>query len=103
MSSKQLQNSESYRRSQRLFLQDEISLKTLEREKVVRELQLIRGDLRTVVSFLDWIHISNKFIEGNIRIIKRVEEVQNYKLAKLLGSKLQYDAEKVIYNYSSYD
>ena len=55
------------------------------------------------MSFLDWVHVSNKFIEGNIRTIKRVEEVQKYKLAELLGSKLQHDPKKVIHNYSSYD
>ena len=35
MSSKRLQNSESYKRSQRLFLQEEISFKTVEREKKI--------------------------------------------------------------------
>ena len=65
---------------------------------------LIRGNLRIVKSFLDWIHISNKFIEANIRTTKRVEEVQNYKLAELLGSKSQqHDPKKVIHDYSSYD
>ena len=66
-------------------------------------MQLIRDDLRTRVSFLNWIHILNKFIESSIKTIKRVEEVQNYKLAKLLGSKLQHDTKKVIHNYSSYE
>ena len=55
------------------------------------------------MSFLDWVHIFNKFNEGNIIIIKRVEEVQNYKLAELLSSKLQHDPNKVIHDYSSYD
>ena len=62
MSSKRLQNSESYIRSHRLFLQEEISFKTIDREKFIREMQLIRDDLRTVMIFLDWVHISNKFI-----------------------------------------
>ena len=53
MSSKWLQHFESYRRSQRLFLQEEISFKTVESEKIIREMQLLRGDLRTVMSFLD--------------------------------------------------
>ena len=61
MSSKRLQNSESYIRSHRLFLQEEI-FKTIDREKFIREMQLIRDDLRTVMIFLDWVHISNKFI-----------------------------------------
>ena len=64
------------------------------REKFIREMQLIRDDLRTVMIFLDWVHISNKFIEGNIKTIKRVEEVQNYKLAELLSSKLEHDPQK---------
>ena len=59
MSSKRLQNSESDRHSQHLFLQEEISLKTVESEKIIREIQLIRDNLRTVMSFLDWVHISN--------------------------------------------
>ena len=74
----------------------------MEREKIIREMQLIRGDLRTVMGFLDCVHISKKFIEGNIRTIKRIEEVQNYKLAELFDSKL-HDPKKVIHNYCSYD
>ena len=64
-------------------------------------MQLIRDDLTIVMSLPDWVHISNMFIEGN-RIIKQVEEVQNYKLGELLGSNLQHDSQKVIH-YSSYD
>ena len=43
------------------------------------------------------------YIEGNIKAIKRVEEVQHYELAELLSSELQHDFKKVILNYSSYD
>ena len=89
--------------SQRLFLQEEITFKTVEKEKIIRELQKIKNDLRTVMNFIDWTHISNKFTESNIKAIKRVEEVQNYKLSELMGTKLQHDPKKVIYNYSSYD
>ena len=103
LSSKRLQNSESYRRSQHLFLQEEITFKTIEREKIIRELQKIKNDLRTVMNFIDWTHISNKFTESNIKAIKLVEEVQNYKLSEQMGTKLQHDPEKVIYDYSSYD
>ena len=103
LSSKRLQNSESYRRSQHLFLQEEITFQTIERENIIRELQKIINDLRTVMNFIDWTHISNKFTESNIKTIKRVEEVQNYKLSELMRTKLQHDPEKVIYNYSSYD
>ena len=103
LSSKRLQNSESYRRSQHLFLQEEITFKTIEREKIIRQLQKINNDLRTVMNFIDWTHISNKFTESNIKAIKRIEKVQNYKLSELIGTKLQHDPEKVVYNFSSYD
>ena len=86
-----------------MFLNEEIILKTIEREKIIRELQKIKNDLRTVMKFIDWTHISNEFTESNIKAIKRVEEVQNHKLSELMGTKLQHDPEKVIYNFSSYD
>ena len=48
------------------------------------------------MNFIDWTHISNKLTECNIKTIKRVEEVQNYKLSELLGTKLQHNPKKVI-------
>ena len=39
------------------------------------------------MNFIDWTHISSKFTESNINAIKRVEEVQNYKLLELIGTK----------------
>ena len=53
MSSKRLQSSEFCRISQGLILKEEILFKTVEREKTTSEMQLIRGDLTTVMSFLD--------------------------------------------------
>ena len=63
----------------------------------------IKDDLRSVVTFIDWIHISNKFIGSNKRAIKQVERVQNYKLSELMGKKLQHDPKKVIHNFLSYN
>ena len=67
LSSKRLQNPESYRRSQHLFLQEEITFKTIEREEIIRGLQGIKNDLRTVMNFIDWTRISNTFTESNIK------------------------------------
>ena len=102
MSSNRLQNPESYQRSTGLFLHEEITFKTVESEKIIKEMQKIK-DLKTVFSFIDWIHVSQKFIESNKKAIKHVEEVQNYKLSELLGDKLQHDPKKVIHNFSSYN
>ena len=77
MSSNRLQNSESYQRSTSLFLHEELTFKSIEREKIIREMQKITSDLRMVISFIDWIHVSNKFMESNKKAIKHVQEVQN--------------------------
>ena len=58
--------------------------------------------MKTVFNFIDWIHVSHKFIESNKKAIKHVQEVQHYKLCELLGDKLQHDPKKVIHNFSSY-
>ena len=60
LSSTKLQNSETYRCSQRLFSQEEINFKTVGREKIIVGIQKIRDDLETVLNFIDWNHISNK-------------------------------------------
>ena len=42
MSSNRLQNSETYQRSTRLILHEEITLKTVESEKIIREMQKLK-------------------------------------------------------------
>ena len=92
--------SDAYTLSQRAFIQKEI--KTLEIKKVCAQLNKMKDDLRTVVSFFDWSHIANKFAEINIKTIKRVKGMQEYEIAELLGSTLTHDPKEVIYNFSSY-
>ena len=103
LSSKRLQRSNSYEQSQKLFLQEEISFKNVEKMNILGELKKIEQELKSVINTIDWNHISHKFIDGNIKAIKRVEHVQNYKLSQLMGEKLHHDPNEVIYNYSSYD
>ena len=73
MSGKRLQNFESYKHSQRMFLKEEVTFTTVEKEKIIREIRKLEDDLRSVIGFTDWIHISNKFIKRNKRAIKQVE------------------------------
>ena len=47
-------------------------------------------------------HISRTFLGTNITTIKRVEVIQNYKLSKIMGKKLQHDSKKPIHNFFSY-
>ena len=52
--------------------------------------------------FVDWIHVSNNFVSCNIKTIRKVKDVQRYKLAELMGSKLHHNPNKIIHNFSSY-
>ena len=69
MSNKRLQTSDAYRRSQRLILQEEITFKSVEKEKTRKMLSKLEVDLRSVMSFVDWIHVSNNFISCNVKTI----------------------------------
>ena len=80
-----MKNSNAYRQSQRLFIQEELTFKNVEQQKIILEMERIKSDLRMVISLIDWIHISRTFLESNIKTIKRVEKIQNYKLSELVG------------------
>ena len=71
-------------------------------DKVRAQLNKMKDDLRTVVSFFDWLHIANIFADSINKTIKRGKGGQDYKVAQLLGSTLTHDPEEVIYNFSSY-
>ena len=62
----------------------------------------MKNDLRTVASFIYWLHILNTFAESNINTIKKAKGMQDYKIGELLGSALTYYPKEVIYNFSLY-
>ena len=103
ISNKRLQNSEAYVQSQRLFLHKEITFKNVEKDEINSELRKIITDLRTVINLIDWTHIANKFMESNIKVCKKVEQIQSYKISQLMGSKLKHNPEEVVHNFSSYN
>ena len=80
ISSTRLQNSNAYRQSQRSFIQEELTFKNTEQEKISLEMERIKSDLRMIINLIDWTHISRTFLESDIKTIKRVEGIQNYKL-----------------------
>ena len=80
ISSTRLQNSNAYRQSQRSFIQEELRFKNIEQEKISLEMERIKSDLKMIVNLIDWTHISRTFLESDIKTIKRVEGIQNYKL-----------------------
>ena len=64
-------------------------------------MESIKSDLRMVINLIDWAHISRMFLVSNIKTIKRVEGIQNYKLSELMGKKLHVP-RKVIHYFASY-
>ena len=90
------------KQSQRLFIQEELTFKSIEQQKIIVEMRRIKSDLRMVINLITWIHISRMFLESNIKTTKSVEGIQNYKHSELKGKKLQHDPKKVIHNFSSY-
>ena len=79
-----------------------MTFKNVEQEKIILEMERIKSDLRMVINLIERTQISKTFLESNIKTIKRVEGMQNYKLSELMGKKLQHDPKKVIHNFSSY-
>ena len=67
-------------------------------EKVQEQVNKMKNDLRTAVSFFYWSHIANIFAESNIKTIKRVKGMQDYKITKRLESTIIRDPKEVIYN-----
>lgn len=63
MSWKRLQASDAYRHSKCLFIEQEITFKTLEIDKVREKVNKMKDELRTVLRFFDWSHISNPFAD----------------------------------------
>ena len=61
--------------------------------------------LRTSVSYLDFIHLTNFIDNCNIKGARRSEIIQNRKLERLKREYLSegIDPDKVIFNYSSYE
>ena len=86
----------------RLFIQEELTFKDFEQQKIILEMETIKSDLRMVINLMDRTHISEMFLESNIKTMKRVERIRNYKLLELMDKKLQHDSKKGVHNFSFY-
>lgn len=42
-------------------------------------------------------------MESNNKACKEVEQIQNFKISQLMGSKLKHNPEEVIHNFSLYN
>ena len=54
------------------------------------------------MSSFDYLYITSLFLESNAKSIENIEIKQNFKLTKLLDSKIKHEAKIIIYNFSSH-
>ena len=73
-----------------MLQQQELTFKNVKQEKMILEMESIKTDLRMGINLIDWTHISRMLLVSNIKTIKRVEGIQNYRLSELMGKKLQH-------------
>ena len=73
-----------------MLQQQELTFKNVKQEKMILEMERIKSDLTMVINLIDLTHISRMLLVSNIKTIKRVEGIQNYRLSELMGKKLQH-------------
>ena len=61
-------------------MQEELTFNNVEQQKIVLEMESIKSDLSLVINLIYLTHISRRLLESNIKTIKTVEGIQNYKL-----------------------
>ena len=73
-----------------MLQQQELTFKNVKQEKMILEMERIKSDLTMVINLIDLTQISRMLLVSNIKTIKRVEGIQNYRLSELMGKKLQH-------------
>ena len=97
-----LRSSQAYTDCQKKLLKEEIKQKELRKNSLEEEFLKIEKELLDILLYIDFVHVSSLFINGNKSSIKKIEHIQNIKLEELIGLKQGHDPKQVIYNYSSY-
>ena len=99
-----LRFSKTYKQCQLQLLQQEIRNKTAIIIRQRKELESLRINIKSLVSFIDYTHICCFFLLRNDRKLLKVSEVHAKKLKDLgiAKSTTHHDPDKVIFNYSSY-
>ena len=103
LANKRLQTSEAYRNFQNRLLSEEINEKKRRIEQTSKSINLTGNELRRTLNWVDYVHISTKFLLQNDKGLKLRENVQNDKLNKLLFTEPleKHDPDKIIFNFSS--
>ena len=96
-----LHRTRHYRDYQKRLLSEEIRTKHRYLKQATDKLNILTIDLKSTVSHLDFIHLSNCIERVNLSSIEKVKHVHSLKLSRLGFIDDCIPADKVIFNYSS--
>ena len=104
-----LRSSSAYNTYQKRLLKEEINIKKNKIKQYLLELNSIKKQLQSKISFIDSWHICTLSLNINNKKLSRAKSIQNKKLSNLvlensnLISETSHDPEKVIFNFSSHE
>ena len=102
MSNIKLMKTATYKESQKKYIQEEINIKQNNLNQLNIELIKIHTELQKKLSYFDLSHVVNLSVTGNIKVMSKIEHVQNMKLLELIGKESHHNPADVIGNFSSY-
>ena len=104
VANKALRGSRTYKECQRKLIIQELSEKNRLQKAYTKKMSQLKIKLRAKLKFIDFIHISSKFLNRNNHGLNRIRLIQEKKLFNL-GMRTAAetnDPEKVIFNFSSH-
>ena len=102
LANRNLLHSRAYRTCQKQFLQHEIRSKNRALNTAQRQLNDLLEQLKSAVSFFDFLYLNNLIITSNANSVSRVDYVHQRKLCKLgYVNDCNMSPDTVIFNYSS--
>ena len=84
-------------------MNEELALKHQEQLRLAMELETKIVELSSVLSYFDWTHVCHLFHSSNELTIRKVDIIQNNKLAELINLNAEHNPNEVIYNYSNFE
>ena len=105
LSHRNLRNSSTYLECQRKLLKEEMNENNSNIRPLNKKFESCQSDLKGIVSYIDFTHVSCLFLANNDRNLEKAKEVQKRKLYKLglKGINNSHDPNDVIHKYSSHE
>ena len=98
-----------YNACQKRLIKEEINVKKNKIKQHLLELNSVKKQLQSEISFFDFCHVCKLFLNINNKKLNRAKSIQNKKLSNLvlensnLVSATSHNLEKVIFNFPNHD